>query len=135
MSVTVVTRLRCTTDEHDPLLVDTLTCAVCTRLEANIRGLKSFSSAWISGSNNHRTSNIVDHAKSDFACIYCQYYNLMFQYTNIKNMTNDSTNFNVTFVRSPKKSIILSEQYALFKLLVSFVHKASYSKPQAFSTL
>ena len=24
--------LRCTTDEHDPLLVDTLTCAVCTNI-------------------------------------------------------------------------------------------------------
>ena len=57
--------LRCRTDSHDPSLVNTLTCAVCTRFKANIRGLKNFSSAWISGSNNHRTSNIVDHAKSD----------------------------------------------------------------------
>ena len=57
--------LRCSTDEQDPSLVDTLSCAVCTRFEANIRGLKNFSGAWISGSNNHRTSNIVDHAKSE----------------------------------------------------------------------
>ena len=56
--------LCCMTDEHDPSLVNTLTCVVCTRFEANIRGLKNFSSAWISGSNNHQTSNIVDHAKS-----------------------------------------------------------------------
>ena len=43
------------TDEHDPSLVDTLTCAVCTRFEANIRGLKNFSSAWISGSTKRAT--------------------------------------------------------------------------------
>jgi len=41
-------------------------CAVYTRFEANIRGLKNFSSAWISRSTNYRTSNIIDHhAKSD----------------------------------------------------------------------
>ena len=51
--------------EQDPSLVDTLSCDVCTRFEANIRGLKNFSGAWISGSNNNRTSNIVDHAKSE----------------------------------------------------------------------
>ena len=42
-----------------------MSCAVCTRFEASIRGLKNLSDAWISGSNNHRTSNIVDHAKSE----------------------------------------------------------------------
>lgn len=57
--------LRCSTDEHNPSLVDTLSCAFCTRFDDKIRGLKNLSSAWISGSNNHRTSNIVDHAKSE----------------------------------------------------------------------
>ena len=57
--------LRCTTDENDPSLVSTLTCAICTRFQSVIRSSKNFSNVWIVGSTNHRTSNIVDHAKSD----------------------------------------------------------------------
>ena len=56
--------LLCTMDENDSLLVVTLMCAVCTRFEASICGLKNFYSSWISGFSNHRMSN-VDHAKSD----------------------------------------------------------------------
>ena len=55
--------LRCMTDEHNPRLVDALMCTICTRFEADICGLKNFSSAWICGLNKHRTSNIIDHAK------------------------------------------------------------------------
>ena len=56
--------LRCKVDES-PSLVDTLTCSVCQKFEDNIQGLKNFSAAWITGSSNHRASNIVDHGKSE----------------------------------------------------------------------
>ena len=36
-------------------------CALC----ASIRGTRNFSSTWIDGSVNHRTSSLNDHAKSD----------------------------------------------------------------------
>jgi len=37
-----------------------LWCAVCKQYESRIEGLKNFSRAWIDGSTNHKTSNIVD---------------------------------------------------------------------------
>ena len=57
--------LRCDRDKDDQLLVSTVYCKVCREYENKIIGMRNFSSAWINGSWNHRTSNILDHAKSD----------------------------------------------------------------------
>ena len=48
------------TDKHDLSSVNTLTCAICTRFEANIRL-----------GNARLTSILVYH----FSCMYCQHYN------------------------------------------------------------
>lgn len=57
--------LRCTPDPQDSSLVYMLTCSVCQKYESSICSLRNFSSAWITGSVNHRTSNFTDHAQSD----------------------------------------------------------------------
>ena len=54
--------LRCTKDDNDRSLVSTLWCDVCRQHEARITGMSNFSASWITGSTNHRTSSIVDHA-------------------------------------------------------------------------
>ena len=41
-----------------------LFCEVCNTFEDNIRGMRNFSSTWISGSTNLRASNMIDHASS-----------------------------------------------------------------------
>ena len=46
-------------------MVDSLFCEVCKIFEDNIRGMRNFSSTWISGSTNLRTSNMFDHASSE----------------------------------------------------------------------
>ena len=56
--------LQCDRDRADRSLLSTLWCKVCREYESKIVGMRNFSSAWISGSSNHRTSNIVDHANS-----------------------------------------------------------------------
>ena len=45
--------------------ISKLFCAVCQRYEDKICGMKHFSRAWITGLSNQKTSNIVDHTKSD----------------------------------------------------------------------
>ena len=57
--------LRCDKDEANRSLVATLYCKVCRQFEDRIRGMRNFSSAWVTGTTNHRTSNVLDHAKSD----------------------------------------------------------------------
>ena len=57
--------LQCTKDRSDSSLVSTLWCDVCRQYEAKITGMRNFSLAWITGSTNHKTSNILDHAKSE----------------------------------------------------------------------
>ena len=60
-----LTWLRAEMDGQDKFLVSTLWCAVCRQYETRICGHKNFSRAWIDGSNNHKTSNISDHANSE----------------------------------------------------------------------
>ena len=60
-----LTWLRCDKDPNDRSLVSVLWCEPCRKYEARIKGQKSFSSAWIQGTPNQRTSNIVDHANSN----------------------------------------------------------------------
>ena len=55
--------LRC--DTNDNVLIDKLWCHACTKYESYITGMKNFSSAWIKGSTNQKTSNVVDHATSE----------------------------------------------------------------------
>ena len=53
------------TDDLDKKsLVSTLWCIVCWKYKTRIHGLKNFSSAWINGSSNHKTSNITDHTNN-----------------------------------------------------------------------
>ena len=57
--------LRCDADSRDKSLVDILWCDVCRKHERHLTGLRNFSRVWIAGSNNHKTSNIIDHANSE----------------------------------------------------------------------
>lgn len=57
--------LRCDPDATSKELVGLLWCDACRKHERSITGMKNFSRAWIEGSTNHKTSNIVDHANSD----------------------------------------------------------------------
>ena len=40
-------------------------CDACRKHEKRLTGLTNFSHAWITGSYNHKTSNITDHANSE----------------------------------------------------------------------
>ena len=60
-----MTWLCCDTDKSNPTVVDKLWCNVCRTNEAKIIGMKNYSSVWINGSTNHKTSCVVDHANSD----------------------------------------------------------------------
>ena len=57
--------LRCDKDEVNRSLVATLYCEVCQPSKDRIQGIRNFSPAWLTGSTNHRTSNVLDHAKSE----------------------------------------------------------------------
>ena len=57
--------LRCDKDQDDRTMVSTHWCDICRKHETNICGLKHFSRAWIEGSTNQRTSNVLDHATSN----------------------------------------------------------------------
>lgn len=57
--------LRCKKDPGDRSLVLELFCNVCRQYESKINGMRNYSAAWVNGSSNHKTSNILDHAKSE----------------------------------------------------------------------
>ena len=67
------------TDQNNPTVVDTLWCNACRMNEAKIIGMKNYSSAWINGSTNHKTSCVVDHA----SCKCIQSYNILINYYDI----------------------------------------------------
>ena len=56
--------LRCDKEKNDKGVVSTLWYEICQRYESKICSLKNYSKSWIEGFENHRTSNIVDHATS-----------------------------------------------------------------------
>ena len=60
-----MTWLWCDMDQNNPTVVDTLWCNACRMNKAKIIGMKNYSSAWINGSTNHKTSCVVDHANSN----------------------------------------------------------------------
>ena len=57
--------LRCCKDQSNRSLVSTLFCDVCRLYEDKIEGMRNYSPVWVNGSANQKTSNIIDHAKSD----------------------------------------------------------------------
>ena len=57
--------LRCDRDDTDRNLVTTLWCEVCRRYKEKMHGMRNYTGVWVSGSTNHKTSNIADHASSD----------------------------------------------------------------------
>lgn len=57
--------LRCEKDVTNRSLVATLCCGVCRRFEDRISGMRNFSPAWLAGTTSHRTSNVLDHVKSE----------------------------------------------------------------------
>ena len=60
-----LTWLLCDKDPNDRSLVSVLLCEPCRKYEARIRRQKNFSTAWIQGTPNLRTSSVVDHANSN----------------------------------------------------------------------
>ena len=56
--------LRCDLSE-DKTVVEMLWCEACRKHEARLTDMKNFSTAWITGSSNQKTSNIIDHATSE----------------------------------------------------------------------
>ena len=63
-SYETLTWLRCDKDTSDRGVVSSLYCDICRKYESRIKAQKNFSLAWIKGTTNHRTSSIIDHAKS-----------------------------------------------------------------------
>ena len=64
--------LRYDVDTANRSLVDTLWCEVCRTYQARIRYKRNFSAVWaLTGSTNHKSSNIADHGKSEqhIACM------------------------------------------------------------------
>ena len=57
--------LKCDLDASDRSVVDTLWCQVCRKYEERLQGMKNYSTIWITGSTNHKTSNVIDHSNSD----------------------------------------------------------------------
>ena len=57
-----LTWLKC--DQHKDEVLS-LWCSVCREYKSRICGMKNFSEAWITGSENQRSSNLLDHANSE----------------------------------------------------------------------
>ena len=57
--------LRYDVDAANRSLVNTLWCEVCRTYQAKIQFKRNFSAVWVTGSTNHKSSNIVDHSKSE----------------------------------------------------------------------
>ena len=57
--------LRCDKDTTDKLLVFTVWCEVCRRYEDKLKGMRNYSGTWITRRTNYKTSNVIDHSKTD----------------------------------------------------------------------
>ena len=60
-----LTWLKYDVDNQDETLIKVLQCSACMKFDSCIHGMKNYSSAWNTGSTNHRASNIIDHAASE----------------------------------------------------------------------
>ena len=56
--------LKCETDIVDKNLVARLYCLACREYQNKICSMKNYSAVWVNGSDNQRTSNLLDHATS-----------------------------------------------------------------------
>ena len=63
--------LQCDVDMANRSLIDTLWYDVCRTYQAKIQYKRNFSAVWVTGSTNHKSSNVVDHGKSEqhIACM------------------------------------------------------------------
>ena len=61
----MLTWLRCDKDKQDNSLVALLWCSACREYQSRIRSMKKHSSAWVTGSENQWTSNMLDHVSCD----------------------------------------------------------------------
>ena len=52
-------------DKADRNLVALLWCSVCRNYQDKICSMKNYSSAWVTGTENQRTSNVLDHVACD----------------------------------------------------------------------
>ena len=52
-------------DKDDRNLVAVLWCSTCREYDSKICSMKNYSRAWVTGSENQRTSNVLDHVASD----------------------------------------------------------------------
>ena len=77
--------LRCDKDQDDRRMVSMLWCNIFGNHERNISGLKNFSRAWIKGTTNQRTSNVLDHATSN------QHEAVMVYYTRDRAKANNES--------------------------------------------
>ena len=59
-----VSWLRCNLD-HDNRHATALYCSVCWEHKDNLQSMRSFSTAWITGSSNCKVSNAIDQATSE----------------------------------------------------------------------
>ena len=57
--------LRCDKYDANRSLAAMLYCEVCRRFEDRTQSTRNFSVAWLTGTTNHTTSNVLDHAKSE----------------------------------------------------------------------
>ena len=60
-----LTWLKCERDKCDCNSVKLLWCSACREYEGRICSMKNYSAAWVTGSENQRTSNVIDHATSE----------------------------------------------------------------------
>ena len=60
-----LTWLKCDRDERCRDRVRSLWCSVCKEYQQRISSMKNYSDAWITGSQNQRTSNLLDHVRSE----------------------------------------------------------------------
>ena len=57
--------LKCDVDTPNKDYIAVLWCSICREYKSKICSMKNYSQAWITGSGNHRASNLLDHARSD----------------------------------------------------------------------
>ena len=58
-----LTWLKC--DKENQNRVSVLWCSACREYSSKICSMKNYSRAWVTGSTNQRTSNVLDHVASD----------------------------------------------------------------------
>ena len=63
--------LRCDKDKRDKTLVAHLWCSTCREYQSRICSMKNYSAAWVTGSENQRTSNSTNYQKVWYKLYSC----------------------------------------------------------------